>query len=546
MAADGTARVSGDGVDATLRKLQGDQWELVLAARTSQVEEVRFPWWPPAAIAQGIADDWLLYISANTGAAAAAAEIRRGFGASCDSPGLCVSPILIWATAGEGFLAAATTWPPRHLRVAAGPDGFGFMQSSVVPAGHSVTLRVMLNSICEKPSSGREPWRDVLDPYLAWRREETRKANLVPSPPDWLVNADGWLNVQLQDMPAFAPDRLEALRQAARPLFTWVQLWGQMSNYAGPRHLAVPPLGVLEHPDCCAVDPSIHRRYVPSLREFVSRAASEGRVGLYLQPGPNPIFDEAGKPTPALAAFREWLRRNREEQGTNAVYVDVLGNRYYGDPLSVARFVKSELPPGTVIEFAEDLYPAAYLLSGALVGGVWDGAPGNTPEELGRGFRHGTFPRLGRYLIGDRTVFLGESNSDGRLWGRDHAYWGERQAFLLGAKFDSMHPFEGPPGSEQLDQAIAEAVAERRRVGWWQRDPVYLDRAGIYDLAQGVDVRRFRGRSGEDLLVIDNWERRERMSFSFEGRRVGVPTKRLSILLPSAADPDSPDASLQP
>ncbi len=124
MSADGTARVSRDGLEATLRKLQGNQWELLLAARTSQVEDVRFPWWPPGEMAQGKADDWILYISANTGAAASAAEIRRGFGASCDSPGLCVSPILIWATPSEGFLAAGTTWPPRHLRVAAGPDGF--------------------------------------------------------------------------------------------------------------------------------------------------------------------------------------------------------------------------------------------------------------------------------------------------------------------------------------------------------------------------------------------------------------------------------------
>lgn len=103
--ANGTASFSLDGIEATLRRLDAGQWELAVAARTTQIEEVRFPWWPPEAMGRDTADDWTLYISANTGAAASAAEIRRGFGATCDSPGLCVSPVLIWATAGEGFLS---------------------------------------------------------------------------------------------------------------------------------------------------------------------------------------------------------------------------------------------------------------------------------------------------------------------------------------------------------------------------------------------------------------------------------------------------------
>lgn len=536
---DGTARVARDGIEATLQRSSDGQWELRLTARTARVEEVRFPWWPASSVAEAIADGWFLYLSTNSGAIAASADLRSGLARGCDSPGVCVSPILIWATDHEGFLVAGTTWPPRHLQVVAGLGGFGLTYPQPVAAGDSVVLRTLLNTACVVPGRGREPWRDVLAPYLAWRRQQTEAANLVPVVPDWLANADGWLNVQLENMPAFDPQALERLRTRVKPLFGWVQFWGQMSNYAGRRELAVPPLGPLEPRGCCILQASLHRRYTPALPQLIARAAAEGRVGVYVQPGKDPLFDEAGRPTPALGVLRAWLKKNREELGTNATYVDRIGNQFYGDPLSVARFIGSELPPGAVIEYPEDLYPAAYLMSGSLSGGSWEGRPGNSPEALGKAFRHGTFPRLGRYLVGDRIVFMGQSNTDIRWWGPEQDYWGERQAFLLGAKFDTITPFEGSQASGPVDEAIDQAVAERRRVGWWEREPVYLDREGIYDLPADVDVRRFRDRSGQDLLVIDNWKQRTGVTFSFNGRKVTVPVQRLSIL---ASTPRTPRA----
>jgi hypothetical protein len=228
--------------------------------------------------------------------------------------------------------------------------------------------------------------------------------------------------------------------------------------------------------------------------------------------------------------LHDWLEHNRSTYGANAFYVDVLGHRYFGEPGRVAALLRRDVDPATVIEYPVDVYPTAFLVSGSLGGGNWQGGPGRTPSRVSDGVTQTTFPSFGRYLLDDRILFLGESNGDGRWWGPGTEYWTERQAFLLGAKFDVIHPTEDGKPDGPDDRALVAALAARDRSKWWDRDPVYLDRRGLEDIPVDVDVRRYRGRQGETLLVVDNWKARSDLHVTVDGRTIGLPDDRLAIV----------------
>src|SRR6185436_6115795 len=99
----------------------------------------------------------------------------------------------------------------------------------------------------------------------------------------------------------------------------------------------------------------------------------------------------------------------------NAGYIDILGNLYCGDVLTIARLIRDRFPRETVIEYGVDCYPAAMLLSGSLSSGGTV-----TPESLARGAppKRLPFPRLSLALLCDRIVFLGGANGDSTWWGR--------------------------------------------------------------------------------------------------------------------------------
>src|SRR5262249_25156032 len=148
----------------------------------------------------------------------------------------------------------------------------------------------------------------------------------------------------------------------------------------------------------------------------------------------------------------------------------------------IANLLKTEMSPATVIEFPVDVYPVSFLVSGSLGGGSWQGGPGRTKAKVDQTLAHTTFPSFGRYLLDDRTLFLGESNGDGRWWGPSGEYWTERQAFLLGAKFDVIHPTEDGKPHGPADRALALAIKARDAAGWWKRRPVYLDQRGLTNI----------------------------------------------------------------
>ena len=89
---------------------------------------------------------------------------------------------------------------------------------------------------------------------------------------------------------------------------------------------------------------------------------------------------------------------------------------------------------------------------------------------------------------------------------------------------------ESEASPERLNRALELILGERIRVDWWKRSPVYLDTSELSDIPQGAEIRRFRGKDQEELLVIDNW-RQVTGKFRFRGRAIELPKEQVRILL---------------
>jgi hypothetical protein len=249
-------------------------------------------------------------------------------------------------------------------------------------------------------------------------------------------------------------------------------------------------------------------------------------VGYYSRP--RELDDDIINNTTGRNYILQWLQKNEKDYYANAFYIDVLGARYFGDALAVAKLFKDVFPQDMFIEYSVDIYPTSFLVSGSLGGNqskTQDWA--RSPEEITTGRKTAAFPAFGRYLLDDRILFMGESNGDHLLWGAKEDDWAQRQAFLLGAKFDvTSYTLR----SSKETQLMKLALEERKRLSWWQREPVYWDTKGVSGISAGIQVRRFKDKNEKDLFVIDNWNLLSGKRFIFNGRTISVPVKQLSIL----------------
>lgn len=529
-------RVASPAADVVLAQVGPEEWELVVHAKRA-VASVTFPSRSRASRLDVREPSTVLLYPTMLGVAI---QAPRAPALGLDwrlYPGDCFAPLLVLAGAHEAEIVAATSWPPRGIVPAYAPDGLALRDPRPLAAGETRRYRALIARRDGDEARGRAPWLLAALTYRKWLEPHLADAGLRPADPDWLVASDGWQNVQLQNLAAFDARALAERWRQGRELLPWLQLWGQMSDYAG-RGMA-QSLVAREDVGCCIDRIALHERYAGSqssrstssggLGEVVAEVAAEGRVGLYARPR-SPYLRLDGATGPSERRFLlDWLHAN-QALGANAFYVDVLGHCYFGEPLEIARFVRDELPAGTVLEYAVDVYPRAALVSGSLTGGSFGGGPEREPRELGAlAAPRTTFPRFGRVLLGDASLFLGESNGDHVLWGAANGHWAERQAFLLGAKLDAMHVAEARERPDVPNAALRRIVELRRRTGWWRRRPVYLDRLGVERVPDGIDVRRFRGSDGEDLLVVDNPQRLAGASVLLDGRPVALAAEPLSI-----------------
>ena len=523
---DGVTKIGDDTLKATVTRVGGDEWELTLRPRRDTVTAVWFPWEPDKSTAAPRLDTAVVYYPQFLGVAVRASLLSEWGWRGALYPGDCFAPLVVVADETDARMVAASNWPPRRVRPMYSLGRIGLRYDDQLPPGARRTYRALI--VRTKGSATTAPWQSALDVYKTWLNDHMRVAGLRSEPPEWMRQLHGWLNIQLQNIAVWNPDDVEHTWNRWKGRLPWVQFWGQMSDHyvRGGREAA--------QTGCCLALPAVHPRYEPGLARLARTIARDGRIGFYSRP-PSPygqlVSADGSSETPDLGFLRSWLERNRTAFGANAFYIDVLGHHDFGEPLGIAHLLRTDFDPATVIEYPVDVYPGAFLVSGSLGAGAWAGGPGRTPERLGAALTRTTVPAFGRYLLDDRVLFAGESNGDGRWWGPDADYWTERQAFLLGAKFDVIRPTEDGTPDGPADRALVAAMGARDRTGWWARDPVYLDRRGIGALPTDVDVRRYRGRGGETLLVVDNWHGHRDVIIQVDGRSVALPDDRLAIVI---------------
>jgi hypothetical protein len=535
---DGGGSVSDAYVQATVTPVAAGQWILTLTAKKDLVE-MWFPWVPDQHILNPDQEDDVFYCAPMLGAAAKASVVGEWAWGGSDYPGPLHAPLTVLADPHKAWLVAATNWPPRHVKIWYSKNRIICKYVTPQATGTTRTYGCISQEFTGDAAAGNIPWQAALDRYRAWLIPNMQAEGLYPIPySEKLRSLNGWLSFHLAGQRRFDLEELYAYYEYWRPYFDWIQLWGQMSNYAGPRDWARPPVRAAEKTGCCVARRELHDRYLPGILDFVEHAKSQGsRVGFYVRPRDG--FTKYRLDDPAvidgethLEWLLKWIHRNREDYGANGVYVDTLGNYMFGEGLFMADLIRDELGFDAVVEGADDFYPCAAMVSGTIASTGWPSGPDVTIEGLGQGYDSMIYPQFGRYLLNDKIIFIGGNNGDSKMWGIEHDHWVERQAFLLGAKIDAMEPYASDLTKfGELNPALAMIIGEWNKVGWWARWPAYMDRNGVSAVPAGIDVRRFRDKTGQDLFVIDNWQQLSGKTFKYLGQPIAIPTQRLSIVV---------------
>jgi hypothetical protein len=521
------ATVDNSLMTARITDLGNDQWKLEITAK-QDIRHVWFPWQPDRTPLDNDITDDIFYYPYLTGKAEKASTRNQDWTWSgLAYPGLCYAPLVVMADGDNARIVAATNWPPRKVTPFYAAQRLALQYQDVnMKAGATVVFQALIAEVQGNDSEGSAPWQLALDKYRTWLDSRMTPVRY----PMWMQQAEGWFNVGLMNMTRFDLESVRSRWNRWKEVLPWIQFWGQMSNYAGPSNLAVPPLLPDEKTGCCHRQQEMHSRYLPALVEFVRTevTAAGYHAGFYSAPfyeGENEAARYLDTPE-GRTWLQNWLFRNRVEYGANAYYIDVLGAVYWGNPETVMElFTNGFIPENSVIEYPVDIYPSACLISGSLTGGSLNGGPGITPETA----NSTTFPRFGRYLLGDRIMFLGQSNGDHKYWGPSANYWTERQAFLLGAKLDASNPDDNY-NAETPNPYILAIKREHDRTGWWSRQPRYLDTRGLSAIPPGVEVRRFLDKDGKNLFAVDNPNEQEGLSFSFQGRSIPIPAWKIAAI----------------
>jgi hypothetical protein len=526
-----TATFDDENVTAELQWLGEDHWQLTLLAKVP-VTQVWFPFELYEYVLNEDSSDDVFYTTRLCGDVWKSDALDESFHGPL-YPGAAFAPLVVFADSRYAKMLAATNWPPRTVQPMYARGRMGLLYrvdaesgiNEVPDVGETLTYGLLQTQASGDVARGIYAWHRTLERYRTWLQARGEAAGLFPVPySDWMREIHGWMMVALHRRTdeELANGYLQDHWDRWKHVFPWMQMWGQMSDYD-------PVNG------CCAPGPEIHPRHLPELVLFAEQATQEGHIGFYSrvrEPYP-PLDGSVPESQEYLDALLYWLDYNTE-QAANAHYIDLFGVRYYGDALTIAEFFLTIFPRDAVIEYPVDVYPTAYYIANCIYGnGEYGAGPDYTdcPDCFDADNYRITFPRFGRYLLDDRIVFLGTGNDGYTFWGVDNEHWQERQVFLLGAKID-VHCglVEDVPDSGEINHALGLIIEERDRVGWWARNPKYRDRAGVYDVPAGVEVRRFEDEDGAILFAIDNWHQHAGLTFSYDGERIAIPNRQLAIV----------------
>lgn len=463
--------VDNKDIKASIDK-DGDIYTLNIEPK-SPIKRVSFPW----NIAKAYSDDALLYYPFRLGGTIKLNSTIEFGWKGLKYPGGLSSPFVVIYDKKVYTLIGAANWPPKNTEILYSLGRVSFHYDP------SESLSVM---IATSPTS----WQTVVNKYRTWLYAKIKAEGLTPDYLPWMKTSNGWINVQLQNGITYNENTLKNYEKWMN-VFPWIQMWGQMSPYAG---------------GCCTYDFNIHERYT-NLVDYAKAVSADSyvnrKIGFYSRPadGYGPWTNPANVKT-----LLDWIEVNKNN-GANVHYLDVVGAVDLGPSLEVAKILRDQFPRECVIEFVTDLYPNPYLVSGSL----------NATSSIG----YEPFPRLIRFLLNDRLMLMGECNGDWKWWGPEGEYKTIREAFLLGCAFDVIHPD---------NEILRLAISARNKVGWQFREVVYHDEVGLSKVPADVKVRRFRDKDGKHLFAIENWSQKPDLKFRYSAVDYDIPTEKLSII----------------
>src|SRR5580704_2874254 len=443
-------------------------------------------------------------------------------------PGSAFAPLTVMANDSSARIVAATNWPPKRVIPYYAAQRQVLYYDTPISAGNTESFSALIATVSGDARHGNVPWQLAIDLYRTWL-----DANMsAVSYPSWMINAQGFLNIQLQNFSSsITATDLNSLWQPLKSYYPLVLFWGQMSPHAG---------------GCCTPSYTFDSSHLPDIPNFTHGVVSSGYFAGYYS---SPIYTGSSgylDTTAGVSWLSNWIASN-QSYGANSFYIDTLGRRFYGNPTNVMNlFADGTIPKNSIIEGAVDIYPVVGLVSGALLGDKNGcGAPQRTPQNSVKS----SYPQFGRYILKDRILLSGEANTDYRFWGAGDwsrpgdslatycglpawcnsngpcAHGTERLAFILGNKLDVEHPKDNP---------VLDAINTARvNSNWMQRQPVFLNTQGL-DLSHipstsGVRITLFQDSGGKHLIAISNPRLESGLTFGFNNQTYMVPSDGVGI-----------------
>ncbi len=565
-------------VAASIENLGNNQFKLTISNKDTRINSVWFPYETSEILLNSDPADDIIYYPSIMGAALKQPP-RTAPGISPQAPwldyangnicypGKCFSPIIILGDSTNARGMASLNWPPKPATPKYKYEKIALKNNVEIQPRESGTFTALYSAVNGDSTAGNAPWYAIADEYKLWLKQNMAAENLYPiNYPPWMKNIEGFIAIGLQDIPSSDLNQVQTKWSTWKDKLPWIVIWGQMSDWSGPDRIAIPGTG------CCLLQRIIHSRYLPpnsfDLISFANSIIAENKhIAYYQRPmrptevspyslldNPEIITTPENTQETALQWLQEWIRKNEQEFGSNSFYIDVLGAVYLGDPLFVAKlFVPGTqdytIKPESFIEHPVDIYPTTYLIGGTFSPVSSTSGPGKTLDNS----QTLSFPQFGRYILDDRIFFGGSANGDWYFWGnrnwpethrtgnrgflwpshrdyclqnpQDCEYWTERQVFLLGAKFDARMVEDHPNTPTTINKVLGLVIDERARANWWAREPKYLDKKGISNIPNNVEIRRFifvENQIEKNLFVVDNWDELQTVQFTFEGQDITI------------------------
>lgn len=520
--------VSDPVISATVTNLGGGKWKIDVTANRN-LSSVYWPWQTNRTPLDTTLTKDIYYYPYILGLTEQASN-RDGDWAWWGQPypGNAFAPLTVMANDSRARIVAATNWPPKRVIPYYAAQRQVLYYDTPISAGNTVSFSALIATVSGDAPHGNVPWQLAIDLYRTWL-----DANMAAvSYPSWMINAQGFLNIQLENIsPPPTVTALNTLWQPLKSYYPLVLFWGQMSPYRG---------------SCCSLSYAFDSSHLADIPDFIHSAVGSGYYAGYYSSPIYTGFSGYLDTTAGVSWLSNWITSN-QSHGANSFYIDTLGRRFYGNPGNVLNlFADGTIPKNSIIEGAVDIYPVAGLVSGALLGDKNGcGAPQKTPQNSVKS----TYPQFGRYILKERILFAGETNTDYRFWGAGDwsqpgdslatscgipawcnsngpcANGTERLAFILGAKLDVEHPKNNP---------VLDAInAARMNSNWMQRQPVFLNAQGL-DLSQipstsAVRITLFQDSGGKHLIAISNPRLESGLTFGFNYQTYTVPSDGVGI-----------------